>query len=138
MVPVILSNTVTFAYMTIEHIGLSINTIPVVALGIGLGVDYSFYIADGIREEVIQHGNVFKAMRDSMNSAGRGVLVTGTVLVATIVVWIFSSLRFQADMAKLIALWLSVSALSALIIMPTLAYVFKPRFIFGDLKAHHE
>lgn len=138
MVPVVLSNTVTFAYMTFEHIGLSINTIPVVALGIGLGVDYSFYIADGIREEVMQHGNVAKAMKDSMNSAGRGVLVTGTVLVVTIVIWIFSSLRFQADMAKMIALWLTVSAVSALIIMPTLAYLFKPRFIFGDLKAHHQ
>lgn len=131
MVPVVLSNTVTFAYMSFEHIGLSINTVPVVALGIGLGVDYSFYIADGIREEVIQHGDVFKAMKDSLNSAGRGVLVTGVVLVATIAVWIFSSLRFQADMAKLIALWLSVSALSALIIMPTLAYMLRPKFIFG-------
>jgi hypothetical protein len=52
MVPVLLSNTLTFSYMAWKGIGMNINTLPVVALGIGLGVDYSFYIVDGIREEL--------------------------------------------------------------------------------------
>lgn len=134
MTPVLLSNTLTFAYMWYENIGLNINTVPVVALGIGLGVDYSFYIADGIREEVVQHGNVLQAMKDSLHSAGRGVLITGITVVATVILWMFSSLRFQAEMAKLIALWLSVSAISALILMPALAYIFQPKFIFGERK----
>src|SRR5699024_9350628 len=76
MIPVLLSNTITFAYMTVNEIGLTINTVPVVALGIGLGVDYSFYIADGIREEILEHGDIRLAIRDSLHSAGRGVLVT--------------------------------------------------------------
>jgi predicted RND superfamily exporter protein len=131
MAPVLLSNTVTFAYMSFNHIGLNINTVPVVALGIGLGVDYSFYIADGIRDQLREHGNVKLAIQGSLFSAGRGVFVTGLTLVATVFLWTFSSLRFQAEMAKLIALWLSVSAISALILMPAIAYIFRPRFIFG-------
>ena len=51
MVPVLLSNTVTFAYMAFNGIGFNINTLPVVALGIGLGVDYSLYVINGIRDE---------------------------------------------------------------------------------------
>jgi hypothetical protein len=46
-------------------------------------------------------------------------------------VWLFSSLRFQAEMGMLIGLWLTVSALSALFLMPSLAYIFKPKFMFN-------
>jgi len=132
MVPVLLSNTVTFACMSLMHVGLNINTVPVVALGIGLGVDYSFYIIDGIKEELARHGNVVEALTSSLHSAGRGVLITGATLVVSVILWMFSSLRFQAEMGLLIALWLAVSASSALFLMPALAYVFRPRFIFGD------
>ena len=132
MVPVLLSNTVTFAYMTIHNIGLNINTVPIVALGIGLGVDYSFYIADGIKDDLREHNDPLLAVRNALQSAGKGVFVTGFALVATVFFWTFSSLRFQAEMGELIALWLFVSAASALIIMPALAWMFRPKFIFGN------
>lgn len=132
MVPVLLSNTVTFAYMAMVDIGLNINTLPVVALGIGLGVDYSFYIVDGIKEDLAKHGDVQHAMVASLHSAGRGVFVTAATLIVSVCLWIFSSLRFQAEMGLLIALWLTVSATSALFVMPALAYVTRPDFIFGQ------
>jgi hypothetical protein len=34
-------------------------------------------------------------------------------------------------MGLLMAIWLSVSAISALFVMPSLIYVFRPRFIFA-------
>lgn len=131
MVPVLLSNTVTFAYMAFMGIGFNINTLPVVALGIGLGVDYTLYVINGIRDEVQAHGDVDRAVRNSLHSAGRGVLVTGITMVMGVFFWITSSLRFQAEMGLLIALWLAVSAASALFLMPALAYVTRPRFIFN-------
>ena len=54
---------------------MSISTLPVVALGIGLGVDYTFYIVDGIREELHHNPNVERAIVKALSSAGRGVLV---------------------------------------------------------------
>lgn len=131
MLPVLLSNTVTFAFMAATHVGLNINTVPVVALGIGLGVDYSFYVIDGIREELAQHGDFERAVTSSLHSAGRGVLITGLTLIVSVFLWTFSSLRFQAEMGVLIAVWLAVSASSALFLMPGLVYVFRPRFIFS-------
>ena len=132
MVPIILSNTLTFAYMAINNIGMNINTVPVVALGIGLGVDYAFYIVDGIKEELAKHGDPLAAIKKSLHSAGRGVLITGGTLIVSVMLWMFSSLRFQAEMGLLISLWLFVSTISALFLMPAMAYVFKPKFIFGD------
>lgn len=132
MVPILLANTITFAYMAAMGIGMNINTVPVVALGIGLGVDYSFYIVDGIKEEIARGASAVDAITKSLHSAGRGVLVTGGTLVVSVMLWMFSSLRFQAEMGVLIALWLFVSASCALLLMPALAYVLKPKFIFGE------
>lgn len=132
MIPVILSNALTFSYMAWQGIGMNINTLPVVALGIGLGVDYTFYIVDGIREELHHHGNVERAIVHSLRTAGKGVLITALTLITSVVLWHFSSLRLQADMGVLIGLWLFVSAFSALFIMPALVYVFRPEFIVGS------
>ncbi|MNT98289.1 hypothetical protein D3C72_2408380 [compost metagenome] len=60
------------------------------------------------------------------------MIVTASVLIVSTLLWWVSSLRFQAEMGLLMAIWLSVSAFSALFVMPALLYVFRPRFIFGD------
>lgn len=129
MVPVVLSNTVTFAYMAWNNIGMNLSTLPVAALGIGLGVDYAFYVVDGIKEELHHHRDLDLAIKRSLKSAGRGVLVTSATLTACVVMWFGSSLRFQAEMGTLMAVWLSISSISALVLMPALVYIFKPDFI---------
>lgn len=131
IIPVVLSNTLTFSYMAFNGIGMNINTLPVVALGIGLGVDYSFYVVDAIKEEMERHGDLRHAIAHGLASAGRGVLITSLTLVAGVALWTQSSLRLQADMGVLIAIWLTISAVASLLLMPALVYVFKPRFVVG-------
>lgn len=132
MVPVILSNTVTFSYMAWNGIGMTLSTLPVAALGIGLGVDYAFYVVDEIREE-LQRGaqDLRQAIVHSLRSAGKGVLITSATLTASVVLWSASSLRFQAEMGMLMAIWLFISSFSALFIMPAMVVVFRPAFIVG-------
>lgn len=132
MLPVMLSNMVTFAYMSINGIGLNLDTLPIVSLGIGLGVDYSFYIVDGIKEELAAGASGHDAIAKSLHSAGRGVFITAATLVGSVCLWMLSSLRFQSNMGILIAVWLAVSATTALYILPGLAYITRPKFIFGD------
>lgn len=132
MVPVILSNTVTFAYMAANGIGMNLSTLPVAALGIGLGVDYSFYIVDGIKESLHHNSCLLAAIRNSLLSAGKGVLVTSATLTACVVLWFYSSLRFQSDMGTLMAVWLGISSISALLLMPAMVYIFKPDFILNS------
>jgi len=133
MVPVVLSNVVTFAYMVFKDIGLNVSTLPVAALGIGLGVDYAIYMVDSIRENYSRGGDLTTAIRAAYTTAGRGVAVTATPLIACTALWyFFSSLRFQAEMAILIALWMAVSAASALFVMPALVYTFRPGFVVNN------
>lgn len=130
MIPVMLSNTLTFSFMAWKGIGMNISTLPVAALGIGLGVDYAFYIVDDIREELARGRELPEAIALSMAGAGKGVVVTAGALIIAVALWSFSSLRFQAEMALLMAIWMSISALSALFLMPAMVAVFKPRFVF--------
>ncbi|NMF96946.1 MMPL family transporter [Aromatoleum toluolicum] len=131
MVPVIISNTLTFSFMAWKGIGMNINTVPVAALGIGLGVDYAFYIADRIKEEIAAGSSPERAITVAMHSAGMGVVVTASVLIVSTLLWWASSLKFQAEMGLLMAIWLGISAMSALFVMPSVIYVFRPEFIFG-------
>lgn len=135
MVPVILSNTITFSFMSYMDIGMNINTVPVAALGIGLGVDYALYICDRIKQEIANGFDELKAIEKALHSAGRGVIVTAFVLIISVLLVYQSSLKFQAEMGMLVALWLTVSAFTALFIMPALVYIFKPAFLYhNDIK----
>ncbi len=131
MVPVIISNTLTFSFMTWKGIGMNINTVPVAALGIGLGVDYAFYIADRSKEEIAPGSTPEHAIHEALHSAGMGVVVTASVLICSTLLWWASSLKFQAEMGLLMAIWLGISAACALFVMPSIIYVFRPEFIFG-------
>lgn len=131
MVPVILSNSITFSVMAFLDIGMNINTVPVAALGIGLGVDYAFYIADRIKEEYALGKDAVTATTIALHSTGLGVVITALVLILAVMLWWASSLRFQAEMALLMGIWLAVSASSALLLMPSMLFVFRPAFVFG-------
>ena len=131
MVPVILSNSITFSVMAFLDIGMNINTVPVAALGIGLGVDYAFYIADRIKEEYALGKDAVTATTIALHSTGLGVVITALVLILAVMLWWASSLRFQAEMALLMGIWLAVSASSALLLMPSMLFVFRPEFVFG-------
>ncbi|MDY6814256.1 MAG: efflux RND transporter permease subunit [Pseudomonadota bacterium] len=132
---VVLSNAVTFAYMAWRDIGLTINTLPVLTLGIGLGVDFGFYIVDRIREHYRQHADAAEAVLDALQTAGKGVVITGSTMILAVVLWQLSALRFQAEMGVLIALWMAVAATAALTVVPALALVFRPAFIFEPAPA---
>lgn len=141
MIPVLLSNTLTFSFMAWKGIGMNVNTLPIAALGIGLGVDYAFYVVDEIREELRKGCALDQAIEASLCSAGRGVLITAATLITSVAIWYLSSIRFQAEMGMLMALWLFISAASSIMLMPALVVIIKPKFIFPQgapiPKQHH-
>jgi len=136
MVPIAISNYLTYALMGALGIGLDVNTLPVVSLGVGLGVDYGLYVIGRLEEEyILSNGDWAKATSTAISTAGRAVMFTATTMVAGIVFWMFSFLRFQAEMGILLAFWMIISMLGGLILLPTLVYMIKPKFIHKKLVA---
>jgi predicted RND superfamily exporter protein len=89
-------------FMARKGIGMTLSTLPVAALGIGLGVEYVFYVVDGIREELHHHNDLKRATQQSLRAAGKGVLLTSLTLTAVLCLW--SSQRLQAGTGLSMAL----------------------------------
>jgi predicted RND superfamily exporter protein len=129
LLPLLVSNYLTYALMGALNIGLDVNVLPVVALGISLGVDYSLYVVQAIKDEVPKHATLELAIVEGVRSAGKGVLMAALTMSLGLVFWRFSFLRFQAEMGMLLLFWLSVSMLGALVLIPALLAQLKPRFL---------
>ena len=117
---------VSLAYMALRDVGLNIHTLPVQAVGVGIGVDYAIYIVDRIRQECARGGDVDAAIRTAINTTGTAVTFTATTVVGGIFFWIFSSLRFQAEMAQLLTVLMVINMLGAITVVPAFYAILKP------------
>jgi predicted RND superfamily exporter protein len=117
----------SLAYMAIRNVGLNINTLPVQSVGVGIGVDYAIYIVDRIRQECADTGDLDEAVRRAVRTTGMAVSFTATTIVAGIVLWSFSNLRFQAEMAQLLSILMVVNMLGAITVVPTFYSVLRPK-----------
>jgi uncharacterized protein len=117
----------SLAYMALRDVGLNINTLPVQSVGVGIGVDYAIYIADRIRQEYTETEDIDEAVRRAVSTTGMAVSFTATTIVAGIVLWSFSDLRFQAEMAQLLSILMVVNMLGAITIVPAFYSVLRPK-----------
>jgi predicted RND superfamily exporter protein len=116
----------SLAYMAVRGVGLNINTLPVQAVGVGVGVDYAIYIVDRIRQEMAVHRNLDEAIRTAVRTTGMAVTFTGTTVVGGIGFWVFSNLRFQAEMAQLLIVLMAINMLAAVTLVPALYSILRP------------
>jgi predicted RND superfamily exporter protein len=116
----------SLAYMAIVGMGLNINTLPVQSVGVGIGVDYAIYIVDRIRHEVVDTEDIDEAVRRAVRTTGMAVSFTATTIVGGIILWTFSNLRFQAEMAQLLAILMVINMLGAITVVPAFYSILRP------------
>ena len=132
VLPMLFATVMTYAFMVWRGINISVNTVPVIAVGVGVGIDYAVYFMDRIREEYKDCGDMGQAAVRAFSTTGYAVSFTALTLIAGVVMWIFlSDLRFQSDAAILLSFMLIVNALAAMLIVPAWCVVFKPKFVTG-------
>lgn len=124
------ATTLTYAYMGVTHMGININTVPIIAVGVGVGIDYSIYMMDRIRSEMVALQDLNAAVRKAISTTGLAISFTAITLIAGIVMWvILSDLRFQSDAALLLTVMVILNGAAAMLLVPSWVLVFKPRFI---------
>lgn len=128
----VLANFFAFSYMVYRNLGLNINTLPVVSLGIGLGVDYGLYIISRIKETYRQEKDLSRAVIKGVTTSGRAVFMTATMMTAGVVFWYFSPLRFQAEMGILLGILMMSNMLVGILVLPAIVNILKPKFILKD------
>jgi hypothetical protein len=129
------ATTLTYAYMGLVNVPINVNTVPVIAVGVGVGIDYSIYMMDRIREEMATYKDITKAVGRAISTTGLAVSFTALTLICGIAMWILlSDLRFQADAARLLSVMVILNAMCAMILVPSWALAFKPKFIMDVAK----
>lgn len=129
--PLILANCLAAAYMATANIGLSINTLPVAAIGVGVGVDFAIYFYSRCKEEFsLQGGDWSKTIIQSVCTCGKAVVYTGVTIILPILTWyFFSDMKFQAEVGFFLAMIMGANVIFALTLHPLLIFIVKPKFI---------
>ena len=102
-------------------IGLKISTLPVIALGVGVGVDYGIYLYDRIEVHLGEGKPLGTAFFEALNERGTAMVFTAVTMTIGVGTWAWSALKFQADMGVLLAFMFFLNMLGALFLLPSLA-----------------
>lgn len=121
VLPLGLVSLLAYALMNALEIGLKVNTLPVVALGVGIGVDYGIYIYNRFQSLMREGCSVTDSYLTTLSISGFGVIFTGCALAIGVATWIFSPLQFQADMGILLTFMFLMNMLGAILLLPALA-----------------
>jgi uncharacterized protein len=126
MVPLSLVSILCYALMALLDIGLKVSTLPVAALGVGVGVDYGIYIFSRMLRSMREGADLKRAYLETLRVTGSAVLVTGLTLAIGVSTWVFSALKFQADMGLLLSFMFLANMMGALLLLPSLAFFLFP------------
>ena len=106
--------------------GVKVATLPVIALGVGIGVDYALYVLSVVLGRMRAGANLSDAFHHALKFTGRVVMLTGVTLAIAVFTWVFSPIKFQADMGILLAFMFLWNMVGALILLPALAHFLLP------------
>lgn len=127
IVPLGLTSILCQALMAQLGIGVKVATLPVIALGVGIGVDYGIYIYSKLSYYLKQGLELEEAYKLTLKTTGKAVAFTGITLAVGVVFWVFSSIKFQADMGILLTFMFLWNMVGALWLLPSLArFLLKP------------
>lgn len=127
IIPLYVVSILATALMTKLQIGLTVSTLPVIALGVGIGVDYGIYILSTMNQQLKDGMPLRQAYFEALKERGSAVLFTGITLAIGVSTWVFSALKFQVDMGILLTFMFIVNMLGAIVVLPALASFFWPK-----------
>lgn len=136
LVPLGLTSVFAEALMAQLGIGVKVATLPVIALGVGIGVDYGIYIYSKFERFLLEGKTLQEAYYETLRSTGKAVMFTGVTLALGVVTWIFSPIKFQADMGILLFFMFLWNMIGAIWLLPALArFLLQPEKMVAKARA---
>jgi predicted RND superfamily exporter protein len=129
MVPLYITSVLCEGIMAKLGLGVKVATLPVIALGIGIGVDYGIYIYNKMAYYLERGLDLKTAYFETLKTTGVAVALTGVMLALGVATWIFSDIKFQADMGLLLTFMFLWNMFGAVIMIPALSAVLLPKSI---------
>ena len=136
VIPLGLTSVLGEAIMAVSDIGIKVATLPVIALGVGIGVDYGIYIYSKLEKYLLEGKTLQDAYFETLRSTGKAVMFTGMTLGLGVVTWIFSPIKFQADMGFLLFFMFLWNMVGAIWLLPALArFLLRPDQMVAKARA---
>jgi len=126
VLPLVLTSILCEALMVWLGMGVKVATLPVIALGVGIGVDYALYVLSVVLARQRAGDSLAQAFHHALQFTGRVVMLTGVTLAIAVATWTFSPIKFQADMGVLLAFMFLWNMVGALVLLPALAHFLLP------------
>jgi uncharacterized protein len=126
VVPLIITSVLCEALMVALGIGVKVATLPVIALGVGIGIDYALYLLSVQLAQQRQGVPLALAYRRALQFTGKVVVLVGVTLAVGVGTWAFSPIKFQADMGILLAFMFLWNMVGAVVLIPALSRVLLP------------
>lgn len=140
LVPVNLANAMLTAAMSLAGVGLDVNSLPIMAIGIGVGIDYGIYLLTRICEEYqIANKDLGAAIHAALKTCGKAIFFTASLMTIGLAPWYFlSELKFLSDTGLLLVVLMLINMVLALVMLPLLIWLIRPRFLESDMSALSE
>ena len=122
IVPLVVTSFLAEALMVALGMGVKVATLPVIALGVGIGVDYALYIVSVMLARLREGMSLSEAYYRALLFTGKVVMLTGVTLAIGVITWVASPIKFQADMGILLAFMFLWNMAGALVLLPALAF----------------
>lgn len=126
ILPLMLTSILANALMVKLGIGVKVATLPVIALGVGVGVDYALYLLSVLKGHLDAGRTLSEAYYRSLLFTGRIIILIGFTLSIAVATWVFSPIKFQADMGILLAFMFLVNMMATMFLLPALAHFLIP------------
>jgi predicted RND superfamily exporter protein len=127
VVPLVITSILCEALMVGLGMGVKVATLPVIALGVGIGVDYALYLLSIQLAQQRAGASLKDAYRHALRFTGKVVALVGVTLAAGVITWAWSPIKFQADMGILLTFMFVWNMLGALVLIPALSRFLLPR-----------
>jgi predicted RND superfamily exporter protein len=127
MIPLGLTSLLCEVLMPLLGIGVKVATLPVISVGVGIGVDYGIYIYSRLESYTKQGMPLVEVYFNTLKTTGKAVVFTGISLAAGVFTWSFSPIKFQADMGILLTFMFLWNMIRAICLLPALAFWLLPR-----------
>jgi len=122
VVPLMLTSILCEALMVWLGMGVKVATLPVIALGVGIGVDYALYLLSVQLAQQRAGLSLTEAYRNAVAFTGKVVALVGITLAAGVITWAWSPIKFQADMGILLTFMFIWNMVGALVLIPALSH----------------
>ncbi len=135
IIPLIFSSLIVFCVFGFLNMSLTTETLPLVSLSCGLGINYGIYIIDRLYQEIRNKKTTYKnILYETLITSGKAVFFSGFIVSIGVFMWVFSEILLQSKLGLNLCISLLLNMIISLVLLPYLAWQIKPAFLFKRIK----